>query len=172
MRIYNPTYLIAELSGDVVPLVLSMRKRFNPDNVFWPADITIAGSSGVGTIKHGQHLSDVVDKLAPIVSALGFSDCHFEAVHRFPNTGIYYLLPEREPFDRMHAAVVDSDVEFNDSEWPYNPHCTLRWKDQDAPECKALFESLELPTNSAVECFSLYQPQVKGGCRIHKFGPG
>ena len=57
MNIDKPTYLIAELGGDVVELVRSMRQRFNPNNVLWPADITIAGSSGVGTLKDGQSLA-------------------------------------------------------------------------------------------------------------------
>lgn len=62
MKIIKPTYLIAELSGDVVELVRSMRLRYNPDNVFWPADITVAGSSGLGTVKEGQELEDVIEK--------------------------------------------------------------------------------------------------------------
>jgi len=169
MKVSTPTYLIAELSGDVVPLVLDMRKRFNPKNTHWPADITIAGSSGVGTLKDGQHLNEVVEQLTPIVREFGFTDIEFVSVSRFPNTGIYYLMPAREKFDCLHKAVVHSTVEFNESDWPYNPHCTLRWHDDDAKECKTLFDSLKLPIESAVDCFSLYQPQKNGGCRVHRF---
>lgn len=60
MNIDKPTYLIAELGGDVVRLVRTMRERFNPNNVLWPTDITIAGSSGVGTLKNGQPLDQIV----------------------------------------------------------------------------------------------------------------
>ena len=118
MIITHPTYLIAELTGDVVPLVKSMRERFNPDNVYWPADITIAGSSGIGTLKHGQNIDEVVDRLSPIVQKYGFEELEFLSIERFPDTGIYYLVPEREKFDLMHQAVLRSELEFNKSEWP------------------------------------------------------
>lgn len=169
MIITDPTYLIAELTGDVVPLVRQMRERFNPDNVFWPADITIAGSSGLGTIKYGQSLNSLVDQLTPVVHDFGFKNITFVGVSRFPNTGIYYLAPEAAQFKNMHQSVRSSGVEFNESEWPYNPHCTLRWLDDDSPDCKELFDSIALPKNSAIECFSLYQPKARGGSRLHKF---
>lgn len=169
MKITKPSYLIAELEGDVVPLVLEMRKRFNPSNQNWPADITIAGSSGIGTIREGQDLQEVIDKLTPIIRRYSFTEINFIGVSRFPNTGIYYLLPERAGFDRIHRAVLDSGVKFNNNEWPYTPHCTLRWSNDDAPECKKLFESLSLPENSTIDCFSLYQPETSGGNRVHRF---
>lgn len=169
MKISSPTYLIAELAGDVVPLVSTMRKRFNPDHLYWPADITIAGSSGVGTLKEGQDINEVVEHLTPIVQEYGFSDLKFLGVGRFPTTGIYYLMPEREKFDRLHEAVVGSAVEFNENAWPYNPHCTLRWQEEDAPDCRDLFESLAVPAESVIKCFSLYQPQRIGGRRVHRF---
>lgn len=169
MKLSIPTYLIAELAGDVVPLVKEMRERFNPNNVYWPADITIAGSSGVGPIKIGQNLEDVVSQLTPIIREYYFKELKFISINCFPDTGIYYLAPKRGKFDEMHQAVIRSGVEFNDSEWPYNPHCTLRWCDDDSPECSELFETMSLPVNSAIECFTLYQPQVKGGSRVHRF---
>ena len=113
MQIEKPTYLIAELGGDVVPLVLEMRQRFNPDNQYWPADITIAGSSGVGTLKLGQDLAHVVEKFSPIIERLAFTELAFSTVERFPDTGIYYLNPERQKFDRLHQAIIGSDVEFD-----------------------------------------------------------
>ena len=56
MRIITPTYLIAELSGEVVNFVTERRELHNPDRTAWPVDITIAGSSEIGTIKEGQQL--------------------------------------------------------------------------------------------------------------------
>ena len=169
MKITKPTYLIAELSGEVAELVRSMRTRFNPSNVNWPADITVAGSSGVGTLKLGQSLDEVVEKIIPVMTELSFTRVKFTGIERFPETGIYYLMPERLNFDLMHEAIVASGLEFDESPWPYNPHCTLRWQDGTSPEIEELFKSIELPEESIVDCFSLYQPEKIGGNRIYTF---
>ena len=169
MNIDKPTYLIAELGGDVVELVRSMRQRFNPNNVLWPADITIAGSSGVGTLKDGQSLDHIIETITPIVSELKFKNVEFIEVGKFPDTGIYFLKPERDQFDKMHKSIISSGLEFNESPWPYNPHCTLHWKDKSTAELDEYFNSIEIPKNSVVECFSLYQPEKIGGTRAYEF---
>lgn len=61
MKINAPTYLIAELSGEIVPFVTDLRKEYNPSHVAWPVDITIAGSSGVGTVLEGQEIDEVIE---------------------------------------------------------------------------------------------------------------
>ena len=169
MLITKPTFFIAELGGDAVELVRSMRMRFNPDNVQWPADITIARSSGVGTLKNGQSLDFIVETLKPIVSTLKFSEVEFISIERFPDTGIYYLKLQRANFDQMHKAVVSSGLQFNDIEWPYNPHCTLHWKTETSQVIDEFFGAVEIPTASFIERFSLYQPEKNGGNRIFTF---
>jgi len=169
LNIDKPTYFIAELAGDVVELVRSMRNRYNPDNVFWPADITIAGSSGVGTLRYDQSMDQVIEALIPVVTKLKFSKVDFIGIERFPDTGIYYLKPERSKFDQMHRAAISSEIKFNDNPYPYNPHCTLRWKNENTPETEKFFNSVVIPKDTVVECFSLYQPEVRGGNRAYTF---
>jgi len=169
MDINKPTYLIAELKGEVVELVRSMRQRFNPDNVLWPADITIAGSSGVGTLKSSQSLDRIIEVVTPIIARLQFKVVKFTGIEKFPDTGIYYLKPDRNQFDEMHEAVVSSGLEFEESPWPYNPHCTLCWKNESTPEIDAFFNTVDIPKNTTIECFSLYQPEKIGGYRAHKY---
>lgn len=169
MKIDKPTYLIAELGGDIVPIVNALRKRFNPGSIPWPVDISIAGSSGIGTIKEGQITGDVIDILSPIISKHSFRVVTFRNTSIFPNTGIYHLVPERKDFDTMHEAVSKSGILFNDNLWPYNPHCTLRAGTSATEECSALFETMSLPKNVTIECFSLYQPETGSGFRLHRF---
>ena len=169
MRINKPTYLIAELKGDVVPLVCNMRKRFNPAQIMWPVDITIAGSSGIGTIKEGQDIKEIVACLEPIISKNKFSAINFISISRFTGTGIYHLVPERELFDKLHTAVSASGVLFNENKWPYNPHCSLRSGPEPTKECDVLFETVELPQKAFIDSFSLYQPEPYGGYRAYRF---
>ena len=169
MKLDRPTYLIAELQGDAVSLVKSMRKQFNPETVAWPVDITIAGSSGLGTIKEGQAISEVIGCLGLVINKHHFTTVNFESINRFPKTGIYYLAPQRERFDALHRAVADSGVLFNENQWVYNPHCTLRAGSAPMEECDKIFKSLAMPTNTSIACFSLYQSELGGGRRVYRF---
>lgn len=169
MQIDRPTYLIAELGGDVIPVVSSLRNRFSPSHILWPVDVTITGSSGIGTIKEGQNVNMVVEYLEPIVIKHSFTDIKLRSIARFPNTGNYYFAPQRENFDILHRAVATSKVLFNANRWPYTPHCTLRSGPDATDECDALFRSMDIPSNVTIECFSLYQPEPYGGLRVHQF---
>ena len=169
MHIKKPTYLIAELSGDIASLVYGLRQKFNPDRVKWPVDITIVGSSGVGTFKEGQSLEKIVNTINPIIGKFSSSHIRFTEVGCFPGTGIYYLAPEREALDILHQNLTRTDIEFNDNAWPFNPHCTLRAGLQPTAGCDSLFETLNIPKSSYIECFSIYQPEPNGGKRLHRF---
>ncbi len=169
MVINKPTYLIAELAGDVVQLVNECRKKFNPDHMPWPVDITIAGSSGIGTIVEEQNLENIIKLIEPEILTFGFKNVSFKSIDRFANTGIYHLVPEREKFDLLHNSIAKSGIKFNENQWPYNPHCTLRAGHKPTEECDLLFKSTKIPKNVTIECFSLYQPILNGGTRIHKF---
>ena len=167
--ISKPTYLIAELEGDVEPLVLGMRRQFNPGHEKWPVDISLAGSSGIGTVKEGQDLKAVIRLLAPIIEKHAFAELEFLGTSRFPGTGIYFLAPARPAFDAIHHAVAASGVEFNPNQWPFNPHCTLRVGPSASEEVDLLLHSIQLPSLSHVGCFSLYQPAQYGGERLYRF---
>ena len=165
----KPTYLIAELEGDVVPLVQNARERFSPGHIEWPVDITVAGSSGLGTIKEGQPLEEVVAGLEPIIKMLGFTEVTFRSIERFPQTGIYYLLPHRDKFDILHKAVASSGICFNENKWPYNPHCTVRSGPEPTEEADTFVRSIKIPVAASIKCFSLYQPKLNGGFCAHRF---
>lgn len=167
MIIAKPTYLIAELSGEVVPLVNRFRAEYNPERVAWPVDITIAGSSGVGVLDEGEDVEDVIRKLSPVVEKNFFSEVHFLEIGNFPGTGSYFLFPERCVFDNFHKDVIESGVKFKNSPFPYTPHCTL--KEGRPMASDKVFEALEFPEISRIECFSLYQPWANGGNRLHRF---
>jgi 2'-5' RNA ligase len=169
MIINQPTYLIAELSGDIVTLVQQFRRQFNPDRVNWPIDITIAGSSGIGTFSHGQKLSEVIDKLEFIIYSNNFTEVEFTGVDHFDNTGIYYLVPKRKKFDVLHQAVINSEVIFNSNSWPYNPHCTLRAGSDEIQEFNDIFSKINVPKSAIIECISIYQPETNSGNRLHRF---
>ena len=114
-------------------------------------------------------IDNVIDILSPVISEYGFTKVAFKSISRFPNTGIYHLVPERDQFDILHEAVVKSGILFNENKWPYNPHCTLRAGPSSTDECNSLFETMSIPVNTSIDSFSLYQPVRCGGFRVHRF---
>ena len=169
MKINKATYLIAELQGEIEDYVFKLRSKFNPDRTSWPTDITIAGSSGIGTITEGQDLDTVVTQLESALEQHAFNKVTFEDISRFPNTGIYILNPVRKAFDALHEAVKNINIEFNENPWPYNPHCTLCAMGENSELLENEFSQATFPTSATIRCFSLYQPEPNGGTRIHTF---
>ena len=169
MKIDKPTYLIAELEGDIEKYVTDLRNQFNPERVLWPIDITIAGSSGLGPILEGQALNLVISEIEKVISTFYFDDVVFNELDRFTNTSIYFLKPTRDKFDVLHEALNKSKVLFNANPWPYNPHCTLCSKSESNKELDLAFSEAAFPKTANIRCFSLYQPYNNGGYRLYKF---
>ena len=111
----------------------------------------------------------MINKLSPVIKEYGFTKVAFKSISRFPNSGLYHLVPERDQFDILHEAVVKSDILFNENKWPYNPHCTLRAGPSPTDECSSLFETMSIPINTSIKFFSLYQPVSCGGVRVYRF---
>lgn len=126
MQITKPTFVVAELPGPVAAWVREMRGQFEPDIAHLPAEVTLAGSSGVGPTALGQSVASVQQMLAAaLVGRLPF-EARFIGIGNFPGTEIFFAAPEPEPFNSIHAAVVTSGIAFCSSPFSYNAHCSLK----------------------------------------------
>jgi 2'-5' RNA ligase len=68
-----------------------------------------------------------LDLPAKLLSAISPWEVSFREIHTFPHTSIAYLAPaDRQPFDRVHELLRGSALPTSPSQFPYNPHCTLR----------------------------------------------
>ena len=122
-----PAYVVLEIPSPVSGVIQSMRDSLNTLTARLPVEITVAGSSGVGPIPIGTDRKQTEDCLEAMLSSWKPFRVRFQEIRRFPNTDIFYLAPkEREPFDRIHQALISSGIPFGSNPWPYNPHCTLR----------------------------------------------
>lgn len=121
-----PTYIVLDLPQPACAEVLAMRQRFDQYQAGLPPEITVAGSSGVGTIAQGQDPLHVFKAVAAIARRhLPFA-CSFESMRRFPGVPVFWLCPrDRAPFDALHRALLDSGIKFDGSPFPFNPHCTI-----------------------------------------------
>lgn len=122
----TPTYIVLDLPQPVCAEVLAMRQRFDLYQAGLPPEITVAGSSGVGTVARGQAPSHVFRAIEAVAQRhLPFA-CSFESMRRFPGVPVFWLCPrDRAPFDALYRALLESDIKFDASPFPFNPHCTI-----------------------------------------------
>ena len=121
-----PTYIVLDLPQPACAEVLALRQRFDLYQASLPPEITVAGSSGVGTVAQGQDPVHVFRAIEAVARRnLPFA-CSFESMRRFPGVPVFWLSPrDRAPFDALHRALLDSDIKFDASPFPFNPHCTI-----------------------------------------------
>jgi len=169
LEINYPTYIIAELTGEVEQLVMQCRAKFNPERLSWPVDITLAGSSGIGVIKAGQSLEKVITALNPILKGNPLSCVSIDSIERFPNTGIFYLKPRQSEFKKLHRAILESGVEFEKSDFPFTAHCTVCCREKINEEDEDHLANLKLPETVTIDSFSIYQLHNGITTRLHNF---
>lgn len=121
-----PTYIVLDLPQPVCTEVLNIRQRFDLYQASLPPEITVAGSSGVGTVALGQDPLHIFQAIAAVARQHPPFICSFESMRRFPRVPVFWLCPrDRAPFDALHSALLGSGIKFNASPFPFNPHCTI-----------------------------------------------
>jgi 2'-5' RNA ligase len=126
MVIEHRSFIVAEIPEPVRSQVQATRDSLNTLTAKLPVEITLAGSSGVGPIPAGTDLSLIKRHLDRILPRISPFRARFSAIRAFPNTSIFFLEPfDRSPFDQLHQELRVSGIPFSESQWPYNPHCTL-----------------------------------------------
>ncbi len=158
MKISKPTYIVAELPASISEWVTKVRNEIEPAISHFPVEITIAGSSGVGSITHGQSLKEVTEAIQNVLLKFEFSEFEFKKINNFPNTPIYFVEPTREPFDSIHNAIINSGIKFEKSDFPYNPHCSLKGYTQVTDEQLKYLNSLKVPVGKfKIQAISIYE---------------
>ena len=123
----HKAFVVVDIPDPHKTRIQAIRDQLKTVTAKLPVEITLAGSSGVGPIPEGTDLGlirDEVDRVARLAAAFKME---FGAIGHFPNTGIFFIPPkDRRPFDSLHASLAASIIPFSRSQFPYNPHCTLR----------------------------------------------
>ena len=128
MAVGAETYICVDLPQSISDRVLALRRHHGDAfRAALPAEITVAGSSGVGPIHPAQDPRQVFARLDQIAAVTPPIEAVFGPVMRFPQTDIFVLtLRDRRPFDALHGRIVASDIQFRPIPYPFLPHCTLR----------------------------------------------
>lgn len=158
MNLVQPTYVCLDLPEPQASEIMALRRRFCQRLRDFPPEVTIAGSSGVGAIRRELHWDRVEPKLARFARETPPLRASFGGMVRFPDTDIFCLsMGDPMPFMAIHDRLLHSGISFEDSQFPFFPHCTIRMAGPlSEADTSALF-SLAFPGEFVLSQLSLYQ---------------
>ncbi len=126
-RIEYPAYIVLDIPVPMEKRIQSLRSRFDAERADMPAEVTLTGSCGVGTILPGQEISLIAREMDKVAARFAPFEAEFDHVERFLNTDIYYLaFRDPAPFAALHKALAETEIRFRHTEYPFVPHCTLK----------------------------------------------
>ena len=121
----HPTYVVLELPGPIADAVQALRERYDPRLAGYPAEITVAGSSGIGPVLAGQSPEAVFARLQAIADRHLPITARFAQWRRFASGPVTWLaLAQPAPLRALHQAVADSGIGFAPHRFEFTPHCS------------------------------------------------
>lgn len=158
MAFEQDTYVCLDLPSPVAERVLSIRQHQRDEfRAVLPAEITVAGSGGVGPLDPGQDPDVVFAILERIAGETPPIEASFGSVIRFPQTDIFVLtLNDVRPLRALHERIAQSGICFKPIVYDFTPHCTLRsWSPVFENEAADLL-SLQLTESFVLDTMSVY----------------
>ena len=154
----HPAFVVADIPEPHKTSLQIIRDRLATVTARFPAEITLAGSSGLGPIPAGTDVRLVKEEIDRIAASTAAFAMEFGEVGSFPDTGVFFVPPkDRTPFDLLHAALASSRIPFGASPFPYTPHCTLRVGPKAEPGVSGLILSTAVPTGPVLlDSISVY----------------
>ncbi len=121
------TYAVLDVPEPFASAVMAIRVQHRDDlRSALPAEITVAGSSGVGEFEPGQNPDEVFATLDHIARDTAPIEASFGSTLRFPGTDIFVLtLEDEQPFEALHRCIAKSGIRFKSCPFGFMPHCTL-----------------------------------------------
>ena len=155
----HDTYIILNLPEPFAEEIHRIRKKYDEGLTVFPAEITVAGSSGVGPLAYDQEPEKVFAILNEIAASQPPIEARFKGIQRFPNTNLFYLaLMDPEPLIKLHARIAASALRFNDTPFHFTPHCTLASLNQnDKSSIKSILEGVYPQEPFFLDTLSVYE---------------
>lgn len=119
-------YVVLDLPEPVAAAVQEVRRKFSPMRAEYPAEITVAGSGGVGPIAGEESPDTVFGVLDEIAATTAPIAAQFSEVRSFDGTSLFYFsIDDPAPLVALHKRVTSSGITFAHSQFPFTPHCTI-----------------------------------------------
>lgn len=152
------TYLCLDLPAPVADQILCIRRAHHDAfRAALPAEITVAGSGGLGVVMPDQDVETVFTALEHVAAMTPPIRATFGPVRRFPNTDIFVLtLVDEAPFHALQQRLATSGIRFEPSPFPFTPHCTLRSRSPVAADEAQHLLSLRISERFVLDTLSVY----------------
>jgi 2'-5' RNA ligase len=155
----HPAFIVLEVPSAIANIVQQWRERYDPIVAAFPVEITLTGSSGVGTLASDQDPAEVSAILGDVARGLIPFTTQFTHIGRFPGTDIFYLAPAHpEKFVAVQKMLTATRLRFNPSPFPYTPHCTIRSAGKVSPEDEQALLALQAPSQAfTLDTLAVYE---------------
>ncbi len=122
-----------------------------------PPHITLAGSSGVGTIPTDTPVARIRDALEPIAQSTAPMSLPFGLPHRFMQTEIVSLpLDPHGPLRLLHERLARSGLPFRAARFMFSPHCTLSFYPTLTPQSERELLAVRVEAPARIERLQIY----------------
>ena len=152
------SYVCLDLPPPVGDAVMAVRRRHRDEfRAALPAEITVAGSGGVGVIDPAEDRERVFATLDRIAAETPPIQASFGPVIRFPNTDIFVLsLADPAPVRALHERIARSGLRFRPVPFDFTPHCTLRSRSPVTEEEAADLLAVAIAGGFVLDAISVY----------------
>jgi 2'-5' RNA ligase len=157
MRLEGGTFIVLEFAEPFASHVVELRRSCGDAfRASLPAEITVAGSSGLGSPVAGQALDHVEDEMSRLAARIAPIHGEFGPMLRFPGTDLFvFTVNDETPFRSLHRQFATSGLAFESSPFPFKPHCTISGNRVTADEARRRLE-LTLPGRFLLPTLALY----------------
>ena len=151
-------FILAELPGEAGEQVRAIQQRFDPKLArLTPPHITLAGSSGVGTIPTDTPVARIREALEPIARSTAPMSLQFFPPHRFMQTEIISLpLDPHGPLRALHERIARSGLPFQRARFQFSPHCTLSFYPTLTPQNERELLAVRVDAPARIERLQIY----------------
>lgn len=140
------TFVVLDMPPSVEQHVRDIRRAYGSARQYLPAEITVAGSSGVGIFDPEQDAEDALRVVAGIARATAPFPMELGAVERFPDSSVFYW-PIRDPAPvvAVHERLRDSGLRFTENPFPFSPHLTVDEFEEASEDLDRRLRALPVP---------------------------
>jgi 2'-5' RNA ligase len=136
MNLSEDIYLVFDLPNTSwVDIIMAMRRDIEPIRAKLPVEITVVGSSGVGTFSEENDPEVLIKTVKEIAQSHPPFSVSFKDVRSFGDF-VFWLAPDNvEPFISFQNKLIASGIKFRATRNPtYTPHCTIAAVAKGGPE--------------------------------------